>query len=473
MSPQRILQKDMHRYSLFGLFALLLGVMPAIAQAQSLTDAQIVAVDSIAQNALDGTLAGAPPVAGMAVGIAHDGEVVLSEAYGLADVHEERPLERHSIFRIGSVSKPFTAAAVLRFVEEGRINLSDDVRDHLPNAPTQGQEVTIEQLLNHTSGIPSYTSRSDFMWQTGEKRTHDEMLAMMKSDSLDFAPGSEYAYNNSGYYLLGLLVEELSGVSYVEHLKETMFDPLGLGDTLYCPDEPENEQQARGYRPSPMGAGPMNATAISMTQPYAAGALCSTVEDLLTWRAALDRGDVISAEMLERMQQASVAGEDTLSYGLGIQVGERQGHRFVGHGGGINGFISQWIHFPDDQWTVVVLTNTEGAAAFRAEEAISRMLLDLPSTEYHNLSLSAEELAQFEGTYDIGPMNLRIFASEGDLYAQGDGQPAFRLLAQGGGVFLATFDPSVRIVFSIDDGQATELTLHQAGQIFTGSRLDD
>ncbi len=456
--------------------ALLLSTLGAsTAMGQSWDERHVAAIDSIAEGALEGTLAGVPPVAGLSIGVAQDGVPVLMRGYGMADLDATIPATDSTIFRIGSLTKTFTASVVLQLVDEGRLALEDDIRTYVPGAPTHGQRVTIAQLLNHTSGIPSYTNRPEYPWQTAEARSHDEMLGQIAGDSLDFAPGAAYSYTNSGYYLLGLLIEERTGRSYAEALRARLFEPLGLTDTQYCPDAPDGPTHAQGYRPSPFARSPQPASAISMTQPFAAGALCSSVRDLLAWMAALQTGAVLSDALYEAMRTPTITtAGDMVRYGYGLQATERFGRAYIGHGGGINGFAAQWGHFPEEGWTLVVLANTEGTAAFQVEEAIARLLLNAaPATQPMDLGLSAEERRPYEGTYAIGPLNIRVFSHEEVLWAQGDGQPAFRLMAQGGGVFLAHADPSIRLVFTRNGETASELTLHRGRQLFQGPRLDD
>ena len=445
------------------------------AAGQDWDERQEAAIDSIAQGALEGTLAGVPPVAGLSIGVARNGTPVFMGSYGMADVDANVPMADSTILRIGSLTKTFTSATVLQLIEEGQLALQDDIRTYLPEAPTHGQAVTVEQLLNHTSGIPSYTSRPDYPWQMGEERSHEEMLERIAGDSLDFAPGEAFSYTNSGYYLLGLLIEERTGRSYAEVLRRRLLEPLGLQQTQYCPDVPGMPAHAQGYRPSPLSRTLQRASAISMTQPFAAGALCSSTRDMLAWMRALRTGDAVSDALYEAMRTPTItAAGDTVGYGYGLQAAKRFGHSFVGHSGGINGFAAQWGHFLEEGLTLVVLANTEGPAAFRVEEAIARLLLDVaPATQPMDVTLSAEERRQYEGTYDIGPLIVRVFSREGALWAQSEGQPAFQLLAQSGGVFLARGAPDIRLVFTLDDEKASELTLHQGGQLFQGPRVDD
>jgi len=447
----------------------------SVAVGQTWEGRHMAAIDSIAHAALEGTLAGGPPVAGLTVGVAYTGDTSFVRSYGTADRSADVPMADSTILRIGSLTKTFTAATVLHLIDEGQLALQDDIRTYLPEAPTHGQAVTVEQLLNHTSGLPSYTSRPDYPWQMGQERTRPEMLERIAGDSLDFAPGQAFSYTNSGYYLLGLLIEARTGRPYAEALRRQVLEPLGLQQTQYCPDVPPTPAHAQGYRPSPLSSTLERASAISMTQPFAAGALCSSIRDMLTWMRALRTGGVVSDALYEAMRTPTVtAAGDTVGYGYGLQVTERFGRAFVGHSGGINGFAAQWGHFPEEGLTLVVMANTEGPTAFQVEESIARLLLEVePATQPMEVTLSPEERRQYEGTYEVGPLTVRVFSREGALWARNEDEPAFRLLAQGGGVFLARGAPGIRLVFTLNDTKASELTLHQGRQLFQGPRVDD
>jgi D-alanyl-D-alanine carboxypeptidase len=438
------------------------------ASAPTLPAAAAAALDSIAAAAVE---EGA--TVGIAIGVARDGVPVHTAGHGFADLGAGTPVTDSTVFRIGSITKQFTAAAILRLAEEGRLTLDDDISRHLPEYPTHGRRITIHHLLNHTSGIHSYTSVPEAMARSGEPAGPEEVLAMVRDRDLDFEPGASYAYNNTGYFLLGLVIEAVTGEDYAEHLDRILLRPLGLRETGYCPHEPEVPRHARGYRLA--GGEPEDAAQIHMGWPYAAGALCSSVRDLLRWEAALRGGEVISTRAYERMATPSVPEGSRSQYGYGLVLDEVEGAARVHHGGGIPGFVSQMAHYADAGVTVVALTNVETGAAYQVEGAMARAVGAIPERPPFDGELTREEMERYVGRYATQPIPMRVRIEDGVLMAQGEGpgQGAFPLVPLGEHEFGAAFDNSLRLVFTVEgDGAATDLTIHQAGMRFAGPRED-
>ncbi|TVP53823.1 MAG: class A beta-lactamase-related serine hydrolase, partial [Gemmatimonadales bacterium] len=202
------------------------------------------ALDSLGQATVDSGRS-----VGLGLGVFHAGEPVFSEGFGWADLEHRVPVTDSTVFRIGSVTKQFTAAAILRLAEEGALSLDDELTRFLPDYPTGDHPITVRHLLNHTSGIPNYTALGA-AWLSGITldRSHDEMLALFQDEPLDFEPGQRFAYSNSGYYLLGMVIEEVTGRPYDEFMEEDIFEPLGLRDTSYCWERPIVARRARGYQ---------------------------------------------------------------------------------------------------------------------------------------------------------------------------------------------------------------------------------
>lgn len=334
------------------------------------------AVDAFARNVLEE--AQAP---GLSIGIARGGETLLVRGYGLANLEHQVPVTGDTVFRIGSVTKQFTGAAILLLAEDGRLNLDDTLDQYFPDFP-RADEVTVRQLLQHTSGISNYTSFEGFA-DTTAPLVHDEarMLAYIASaDPLyDFDPGTGWNYSNSGYMLLDYIAERAAGQPLADFLKARIFDPLGMDDTRMDDAAEIVPGRAQGYDAAPdTDAGFTNAGYLSLSVAAGAGAIRSTPQDLIVWTHALLKGDVVSpnslALMLEpaRLNDGSLAREfledphpaiANMDYGLGIMTGERHGHSFIGHGGSIPGFNASLIHYPDQEITIVLLVNTIGPAA--------------------------------------------------------------------------------------------------------------
>ena len=277
-------------------------------------------------------------------------------AHGLADVDARRAPTAATIYEIGSITKQFTSAAIMRLVEQGRVRLDDDLSKYVPQFPLQGKKVSIRQLLNHTSGIHSYTSEPNWRKTWNDVLSPDAIIKFVAADTFDFAPGSAWRYNNTGYVLLGMVIEKASGEKYARYLDAQFFKPLGLTHTSYCPSHTSDPAFALGYSKGPNGT--VRAQFLDLSHPFAAGALCSTVGDLATWQRALDNGKVVSPP-----SYALMTTDDTLNsgrkinYGFGLVPETFHGHKTISHTGGINGFATAATYVPDDSLSIVVFTN--------------------------------------------------------------------------------------------------------------------
>ena len=428
--------------------------------------------DSIVHHALATDVA-----PGITVAVARDGEVVLEKGYGTADVEMGVVAGPATVYRIGSITKQFTAAVVMRLVEQGRLSLDAPITDYLPDYPAQGRTVTIRHLLTHTSGIPSYTGLGETFWSKARlDLTEAELIALFDELPYDFEPGADYRYNNSAYYLLGVVIGEVTGTPYPEHLESTLLAELGLEHTLYCDNTRIVPGRAEGYAYTEAD-GLVNAEYISMANPGAAGAMCSTVGDLVRWTEGLHDGDVVSPSSLGAMTTPAVlTSGDTTSYGFGLGLGELEGHRRVSHGGGINGFTSFLAHYPDDGLTVAVLTNSGSGDPGVIEDALARTALGIPLQLVEDLPLTDEEMRRYTGRYVLRTgeeeLPIRVYVEGGDLFAQAEGQSPSRLLYQGEDVFIPDFSSAVRIVFRGEGRQADVLILQQGGAEYRGERVN-
>jgi CubicO group peptidase (beta-lactamase class C family) len=428
-------------------------------------------VDSLVANALTGG-----PVAAMSVAVVRGKDTVVMKGYGLADVENEVPATAQTVYRIGSITKQYTAAAVLQLIEQNKIALDDSLGKHLPTAPTAWRRVPIRQLLNHTSGIPSYTSAGPrWMSRIRLDLPHDSLIGIVANDTMDFAPGSQWRYNNTGYYLLGMLVEKVTGRSYADVVREQLIAPLGLTATMYCDTKPIIKRRAQGYQAADEKL--VNADPLSMSQPFAAGALCSTVGDLVAWQRALAAGRVVKPASYAAMTTPEGAALGS-HYGFGLVSDTLAGRPRLQHGGGINGFNSMLMYFPSDTLSIAVLANTNGPLADRVANNIARAALGAPlvapPARLVDLPTTAEERGRFAGTYRLALPNgrtllLRVFERDGKLLAQGDGQGEIPLRYQGNSIFGASFDPSMRLTFA--PGTPTpKITLRQGGGNIDGPR---
>jgi len=445
------------------LLAFALATTAATARAQD-TRALVRYVDSVATAAVT-----EHRTAGVSVAVVKNGRTVLAKGYGFADLENDVPATVETVYRIGSITKQFTSAAIMRLMEQGKLSLDDTLQKFLRNFPTQGNRVTVRHLLNHTSGIKSYTSLGP-KWARVVRLdlAPDSLVALFANEPFDFKPGDSWLYNNSGYFLLGMIIEKLSGKPYGKYLQDELFTPLGLKNTMYCDQAPLIKHRAQGYATRPGGEF-INAEPLSMTQPYAAGSLCSTVNDLVAWALALSSGKVVSPASYTLMSTPGTLNDGKpITYGLGLGTGTLGGHRQVSHNGGINGFISELHHYPDDSLITVVLTNTGALTAVQLERLIARRALgiqDLPT-----VPIDAAALERLVGEYAIGTTRVRIFVENGRLRAQPPGAPAFGLKHVGGGRFVRDDNDDVQYEFAAGT-PAPSFVRRQGGTATTATRV--
>ncbi|MCG8455305.1 MAG: serine hydrolase, partial [Holophagales bacterium] len=374
------------------------------------------------------------PLPQVSVRIADDGEVLFRAARGMADLELGVPIEPAHVFRLGSITKQFTAAAILLLEAEGKLAVDAEITDYLPDYPTHGHRITVDHLLQHTSGIASYTSIPGYMMGSEIRTdlTTEELVDVFDDRAMDFAPGERWQYNNSGYVLLGAIVEAVSGMTYADFVQQHIFEPLGMENSHYGGSQLVPGRVA-GY--SGTGGDYSNAPFLSMTQPHAAGSLLSTVDDLARWNAGLFGGRLLETEAVERMTRETVLnGGDTHPYGYGLALSEVRGQRAIGHGGGIFGFSTYAMWVPDSKVFVAVLSNHPGNETRPSYLAyqLAALALGDPFPEREALELPAEELEDFVGVYRIDDATTRaVTLEEGQLYTQRTGGPRFPIFPHG------------------------------------------
>ena len=316
--------------------------------------ATVAAIQAIVQRPIT-----AGQVAGASIVVARRGATVIAESFGQADLELDVPMPPDASFEIGSVTKQFTAAAVLLLSERGKLGIDDEVTKFLPDFPTHSQHITVRHLLTHTSGIRGYTEMPEFLDLMPLSKPRQTLVKMFADKPLDFAPGEALVYNNSAYFLLGLIIEKVSGQSYAEFVKTNLFDRAGMPSSYYCSESAPHHHHAHGYD-TDNGALVLK-RAISHVWPFSAGSLCSTAADLTAWTSALHGGRVLSADSYRAMTTpASLSDGTRLRYGLGVAIADLRGRRAIFHGGAINGFLSEVEYYPDSGLSVVVLLNTAG-----------------------------------------------------------------------------------------------------------------
>src|SRR6185312_6823892 len=340
-----------------------------LVSAQSAPDADLAAKSG----ALITPLVDADQFSG-AVLVARNGVPVFRQAFGLANREWDVPNTPDTKFRIGSITKQFTATAVLQLAEAGKLSIDDPVAKYYSEAPPAWNGITIRHLLTHTSGIPSFTSIPHFFDQQARlDRTPEEIIKLTQDKPLDFAPGTKYLYDNTGYVILGYIIEKVSGERYADYIQHHIFDALGMKSSGYDVSATIIPKRAAGYSRDKDHY--TNARFISMTEPYAAGSLYTTVDDMLIWDQA-----IYAAKLLTPASLRAMFTDHGHGYGFGWVIDKQYGHPHDVHAGWVNGFITRIDRFPEDKLTIVVLSNedTAGAAVVRICDGLAAMYLGIP-----------------------------------------------------------------------------------------------
>ena len=448
--------------------------------AQSL---DLARAEAVADSAARAQVA-AGQIPGFVVAVARNGQPVFVRAYGLADVEMNAPVTTETVFRMRSVTKQFTAAAVMQLVERGKIGLDDPITKYLPDFPVQGNVVTIRNLLNHTSGLTTTSGRIDAATLLGRKGgeaqwikldfTYAEMVERFAKLPFEFKPGEKFDYNNLGYFMLGEIIGKVTGTPYAEYIERDVLRPLGLHKTWYCDDHRIIPGRAEGYEF--IEGKLINAPYTSAVSPGgAAGSLCSTVGDMLRWTTLLHGGKVVSPASFEVMTtRPRLTGGDSSWYGMGLYLPPARvafGHRKIYHGGTRPGFGAYVSHYPNEGLTVAIFNNG-GSGREKAEEmelAITRAAFGAEAKP-----IAAAALARYEGTYVVNlgtrMVEARVFVENGQLRSQLTGQAVGALLYQGDHAFVSASNHENRTVFGAEQGRSETLTLHLGARQFPGTR---
>jgi len=393
--------------------------------------------------------------------VARDGRVVLSKGYGSANLEWEIPNSPATKFRLGSITKQFTAASILLLEERGKLSVNDPVKKFIPDAPAAWDKVTIFHLLTHTSGIPSFTGFPDYEPTETIPTTPEKLVARFRAKPLEFQPGEKWNYSNSGYVLLGYLIEKITGESYAKFLKENIFQPLAMNDSGYDSNSSIIPRRASGYSPGPTGV--RNAGFVHMSIPHAAGALYSTTEDMLRWEQGLFGGKLLKPESLAKMTTPFKS-----DYAFGLSVHVVNGHKVIEHDGGIEGFNTLAAWYPDDKLVVIVLGNLNGSAPEEIGKKLGAVGLGekiVLQGERKEIAVAPKILTEYAGTYEMTPAFQLVVTAEGDkLFTQATNQPKLQLFAESESkFFLKVVDAQVEFVRN-EKGAVTHLVLHQGGR---------
>jgi len=359
--------------------------------------------------------------------VARGGTVVLRKSYGQANYELNVPNTPKTKFRLGSVTKQFTSMAIFELEESGKLKITDTVKTFFPDYPA-GDKITLRHLLTHTAGIPNLTEFPDYLKTMALPSPVLQTVARFKDLPLEFTPGEKFSYSNSGYILLGAIIEKVTGAPYEAYVRDHIFKPLGMQDSGYDHAEIILKDRAAGYEFN--GDALANAAYIDMSIPHAAGALYSTVDDLYKWDRALYTDKLISKADLVRMFTPFKSG-----YACGWMTGTLDGHKNIRHSGGVNGFTSDISRFPEDDACVIVLNNFSTGYTQETSEALAKILFGQtvePPQEKTVVPVPAAVLDAYQGQYKLeGAPVVFSITHEGDgLFVQLPNQPKVRLLPE-------------------------------------------
>lgn len=350
--------------------------------------------------------------------VVKDGEILYRKAFGMADMELGVKMTPDNIIRIGSITKQFTASAILKLTEEGKLNLQDDITKYIPDYRTDGHKVTIDQLLAHTSGIKNF--RNVETWTDDSPKLHhslEERIELFKHEPMEFIPGDKYSYNGSGYIISAYIIEKLSGKKYPEYIDENFFKPLGMTNSYYEFSADIIKNRARGY--AKVKGIYKNAEFIDMSNPNAAGSLISTVDDLYKWYDAIFKYKVLTKPTLDKAHSSYRLNNGTLTgYGYGWQIKNIQGSTSISHGGTIKGFLTSTMYLPEENIFVAVFSNCECNYPGRIAIKMAAIAMNKPY-EWKKIKLDEALLKSYDGIYEAKSDGQRFITFEnGSLFIQ-------------------------------------------------------
>ena len=443
---------------------LLVAATPAVGQQHAAINAAAIArmKATAASFAKDGLFSGT-------VLIAQDGKPVLSDSFGFADAEWQVRNTPDTRFRIASITKQFTAAAILILQERGKLDLHDPVGKYLRDAPASWNHITIYNLLTHTSGLPNINAFPDYATIRMVAATPEQLIARFRDRPLEYEPGTKYSYGNSDYILLGQLIETISGQRYAAFLQHEIFDPLHMTATGVDDERAVVPRRAQGYVLSPEGV--RHAEPVSMTVPFSAGNLMSTTGDLLKWQMALFGGRVIGPASLKLMTTPFRNG-----YGLGLFVNERDGHRVISHTGDIDGFGAMLAYYPDDRLSVIILSNLFGGAYGLVAKDLAKSAFGQPfilPSERKAVTVPPATLAAYAGSYQLTPTVRNVIAlTNGHLTSRIGNQAELEMVPESQTrFFFRAGDAEIEFVRDAATGKVARLVVHQDGDSFEGVRV--
>ena len=402
--------------------------------------------------------------------IMQNGQPLLNKGYGYKDFLSKQPDDINTIYQIGSVTKQFTSTIILKLAEQHKLSLSNKISKYFPSFPN-GDKITIEQLLTHTSGIWNYT-RDEKLMSTGVDKPHseEEMISLFKDKPLDFEPGTKYSYSNSGYMLLGYIIEKVTGKKYEKVVRDQIFSPLQMTHSGFDFIHNTSPDKATGYLSITDGAATKSAI-VDSTVSFSAGALYTTTGDLYKWNQSLSTNKILKKESLAN---AFTPRKD--KYGLGWSIDSIAGRLIIKHDGGIHGFLSSNFIIPNDHISVTLLSNSNATKMGEVNGDVLAILFGKPykiAEKNQQLTMDSNLLKQYVGVYELSPVfKITITLKDGKIFGQATGQQPFEMFAKKDNqFFLKVVDAQVEF-FKNDKEEVEKMILHQNGQDIPGKKIN-
>jgi CubicO group peptidase (beta-lactamase class C family) len=421
---------------------------------------------------------------GISILIAKDGKPIYKKAFGKSNMELGTSMKSDNVFQIGSITKQFTAVSILMLEEQGKLKVDDEIVKYIPDYPTEGNIITIHHLLNHTSGIKNSTPVGKQGAISKIDMSSTELVDYFKNKPLDFIPGSSFKYSNAGYILLGRIIEIVSGQSYEDFIEKNIFKKIGMLSSNYGSTKEIIRNRASGYQNEQNIF--INSDYISLTLPYAAGSILSTVDDLLKWQNALNSNTLIKKSSLEKaISPTRLINGKKIPYGYGWRMANLKGSPVLAHTGSTKGFTSVVMFFPKENIYVTALTNCNCKKAAEMAKKVSTLVLGKPisgtppleseslSARRKTIIVSSEILKQYTGTYQIkANVNISIRHQDNTIFLLAPGQTkAIELFAESDTNFYVKVSP-VEITFNRNQkGEITSLTLNQSGRQILANKI--
>lgn len=401
--------------------------------------------------------------------IAQNGNILISKGYGMANYELDVPNTPQTKFRIASITKQFTAMAIVQLQEKNLLNVNDSIIKHIPDYPETGKQITIHHLLTHTSGIPNFTSFPDYEQTMMIASSVETTIAKFKDKPLEFTPGEKYSYCNSGYILLGYIIEKISGKLYETYLQENIFQPLEMKNTGYDHYSKIVKNRASGYYMT--GNGSINAAYIDTSIGFSAGALYSTVEDLYLWDRALYTEKIVSKTSLDNAFTCFLE-----NYGYGWLITELFNHKVVGHGGAINGFVTNIDRYINDDICIIVLCNNGFSMINVIRKDLAAIVFgekyELPK-ERTAIKVDPKIYDAYIGEYELAPNFIITITKENDqIFAQATAQSKVEIYPESETEFFYTLVYAQITFVKNEEGEVRELVLHQNGQEMPAKKIN-